>query len=279
MDHKLRPVQRADMIVERLAAGQSLLSLGIRTARTPDIVRMAATCGYDVVWIDLEHSMMSLETACLLAQTARDIGLAAWVRPPEQDYGAIGRLLDGGASGIIATHIATADDARKAVASCRYPPRGERSQNALLPQLAFERMPAAKRVEVVDRQTVLQVLIESEEGVRNAEAIAAVDGVDLIALGLNDLSSQLGCIGQPRHPEIMSACRHVAKAVRRQGKQLVVGGVTDPEHFNELVELGVAPLAFAAIDTEILIEALDGRAAKWRAGQTSLNTHDRTSQS
>src|SRR5471030_2486488 len=140
-------------VLERLAAGRPLLTLGIRGARTADVARMARSAGYDVLWVDLEHSAMPVDCAVQIAASATDLGLEAWVRVPERDYGTIGRLLDGGASGIIAPRVETAEDAQQVVAASCFPPRGQRSQIARLPRYGFRRLPAAELMQREDRAT------------------------------------------------------------------------------------------------------------------------------
>jgi 2-keto-3-deoxy-L-rhamnonate aldolase RhmA len=111
--------------------------LGIRTSRTPDIVRIAHATGHHGVIIDLEHSTMSLDLAGSLCATANDLGLTPFVRLPERDYGAIGRLLDAGAQGIVAARIETTDEAATIARACRFPPRGQRSAIAAVPQVGM----------------------------------------------------------------------------------------------------------------------------------------------
>ena len=97
--------------LSRLRAGELTLMMGIRSARTPDAVRIAHATGHHAIMIDLEHSAMSVDVATQLAVTAHDIGLVPLVRIPEREYGMIGRLLDGGAQGIIAPRVETAEQA------------------------------------------------------------------------------------------------------------------------------------------------------------------------
>src|SRR3984957_18979262 len=135
---------RRNAMLQRLAQGEPLLSLGIRNARTAEIVRMAKTAGFGLVWIDLEHSSISIDCAVQIIASAADLGLEAWARIPERDYGVIGRLLDGGATGIVVPRVETAEEARQVVNAARFPPRGQRSQIAQLPQVGYRRMPAAE---------------------------------------------------------------------------------------------------------------------------------------
>jgi 2-keto-3-deoxy-L-rhamnonate aldolase RhmA len=250
-------------VLQSLARGEPLLSLGIRNARTAEIVRMAKTAGFGLVWVDLEHSSISIDCAVQIIASAADLGLEAWVRVPERDYGVVGRLLDGGATGIVAPRVETADEAQKVVNAARFPPRGQRSQTALLPQTRYQRMSAAELMRCADLATTVHILIESAQGVRNADAIAAVDGVDILHVGMNDLSVDLGHVDHLRHADVIDACERVIAAARGGGKLAVVGGSSDPALFVELLNAGAVPLVFAAIDTDVLAAGLTQRAADW----------------
>ena len=93
--------------LDRLRRGELTLMLGIRSSRTTDVVRIAASTGYAAIMVDLEHSVIPLDTAAQLCATAADLGMTPFVRLPEREYGAIGRLLDCGAQGVIAPRIET----------------------------------------------------------------------------------------------------------------------------------------------------------------------------
>jgi 2-keto-3-deoxy-L-rhamnonate aldolase RhmA len=250
-------------VLQGLAQGEPLLSLGIRNARTAEIVRIAKTAGFGLVWIDLEHSSISIDCAVQIVASAADLGLEAWVRIPERDYGVVGRLLDGGATGIIAPRVETAEEAQKVVNAARFPPRGQRSQTALLPQAKYRRMSAAELMRCAELATTVHILIESAEGVRNAEAIAAIDGVDVLHVGMNDLSVDLGHVDHLRHADMFDACKRVIAAAHSRGKLAVVGGSSDPALFIELLNAGAVPLVFAAIDTDVLAAGLTQRATDW----------------
>jgi 4-hydroxy-2-oxoheptanedioate aldolase len=141
--------------LQKLSRGMPLLSLGIRNARSSEIVRMAKTAGFGLVWIDLEHSSISIDCAVQIMASAADLGLEAWARVPEREYGAIGRLLDGGATGIVAPRIETAEEAQNVVNAARFPPRGRRSQIALLPQANYRRISAAELMRCADLVTTV----------------------------------------------------------------------------------------------------------------------------
>jgi 2-keto-3-deoxy-L-rhamnonate aldolase RhmA len=265
-------------VLRSLAAGEPLLSLGIRNARSAEIVRIAKTAGFGLVWIDLEHSSISIDCATQIAASAADLGLEAWVRVPEREYGVIGRLLDGGATGIIAPRVETAAEAQRVVDAARFPPRGHRSQIAHLPQAGYRRLPAADLMQVADRATTVHILLESARGIANAAEIAAVDGVDVVHVGLNDLSVDLGHVGNIRHPEILAACRNVIAAANQHAKLAVVGGSSDPGLFMEMLQAGAVPIVFAAIDTDVLSVGLTQRGQEWQQRSDELRRAHRTPQ-
>ena len=124
-------------------------------------------------------------------------------------------------------------------------------------------MPAAELMRCAERATTVHILIESAEGVRNADAIAAIDGVDILHVGLNDLSVELGRVDDLRHRDVLDACKRVIAAARGRGKLAVFGGASDPVLFGELLNAGAVPLVFAAIDSDILAAGLTQRAADW----------------
>jgi 2-keto-3-deoxy-L-rhamnonate aldolase RhmA len=267
--------------MQRLARGEPLLSLGIRNARSAEIARMAKAAGFAVVWVDLEHSSVSIDCAAQILASAADLGMEAWVRVPERDYGVIGRLLDGGVTGIIAPRVETVEEAQKVVNAARFPPRGQRSQTALLPQAKYQRMPAAELMQLAERATTVHILIESAEGVRNADAIAAVDGIDALHVGMNDLSVDLGHVDSLRHIDVVDACKRVIAAARSRGKIAAVGGSADPAQFIELLNAGAAPLIFAAIDSDVLATGLAQRSTDWgqriqdwRSGDKSVRSEE-----
>ncbi len=251
-------------VLERLRNAEPVLSLGVRNARATEIVRLAASAGFGVVWVDLEHASIPIDMAAQMAATAWDLGIEGWVRTPERDFGVVGRLLDSGVSGVIGPRIETSDEARQLVAAARFPPKGLRSQIGLLPQADYRRLPPAQLMASAEHATSVHVLLESAKGIAAAEAIAAVDGVDMLHVGVNDLSVDLGHVGNPSHSEVIEACLRIIEAARRHGKLAAVGGLSDPARVEELLRAGASPLIFAAIDTDLLATALAQRALDWR---------------
>ena len=253
-----------------MRAGIPQLMLGIRASRTTEIVRIAKSTGHQCIMIDLEHSAMPIDTAAQLCATANDLGLTSLVRIPEKEYGVIGRLLDGGAHGIVAPRVETAEEAGIIAAACRFPPEGHRSQLAMVPHFGMTPTPAATMNPEVNRHTIVKILIESPLGVANAREIAAVPGVDILAFGANDFTSELGVPGEYRDPRVAEAVAELAAAARESGKLAMAGGIPDPGLFAELYALGLSPLLLTGMDTDLLFEGARTRAERMRAWHEPL---------
>jgi 2-keto-3-deoxy-L-rhamnonate aldolase RhmA len=255
--------------LDRLRAGEPTFMLGVRASRTPEVVRIAAATGHHAVLIDLEHSAMSMDVAAQMCAAAGDLGLVAFVRVPERDYGTIGRLLDGGAQGIVAPRVETVSEALTISRACRFPPRGQRSQIATVPQLGMRPTPAASSNPTLDAHTIVQILLETPEGIANVDAIAAIDGVDMVAIGANDLTAELGAPGAYDHPAVREAVGSAADACRRHGKLLMLGGIGDPSVLASMSALGACPLLLTGMDTDLLFTAARSRVEALGAGRVA----------
>lgn len=249
--------------LDRLRRGEPTLMLGIRSSRTADVVRIAKSTGHHAIMVDLEHSTMPLDVAASLCATAGDLGLFPFVRVQEREYGAIGRLLDCGAQGIIAPRAEGAAEAAAIARACRFAPRGQRSQLATVPLAGMRPTPAATLNPALDDATIVQILIETPAGVANADEIAAVDGVDMLAFGANDFTAELGVPGQHADPRVTGAIAALAEAAQRHGKPLMVGGIPDPALLDSLAPLGVCPLRLTGTDTDMLYAGAAARAERF----------------
>ena len=256
---------RHNPFLDRIRAGEPTLMMGIRSSRTADVLRIAQSTGHHSVMIDLEHSVMPLEVAAQLCATAGDLGLTPFVRVPERSYGVIGPLLDCGAVGIVAPRIETAEEAMTISGACRFPPHGQRSQLAMVPQLGMRPTPARELNPALDDATIVKVLLETPKGIANADEIARVDGVDILAIGANDLTAELGVPGQYAHPSVREAVAAVGEACARNDRLLMVGGIADLALLGSLIPLGVCSLYLTGTDSDLLYAAAQTRAERFGA--------------
>jgi 2-keto-3-deoxy-L-rhamnonate aldolase RhmA len=272
-EHRPAPSGASAPLLDRLRAGELTLMLGIRGSRTLDVVGIAHSTGHQCILIDLQHSTMSIDVAAALCAAAGSRGMTALVRIPEREYGLIGRVLDGGAHGVIAPRIETAEEARIVARACRFPPRGQRSQTPQVPQFGMRPTPAADLNPALNGSVIVQMLLETPAGVANADAIAAVDGVDMLAIGANDLTTELGVPGRFDDPRIEGAVATVADACRRHRKLLMVAGILDQSIYESLVPLGICPLVLTGMDTTLLYQAAAAGAERAIARNAATRQH------
>ncbi|NKC29507.1 HpcH/HpaI aldolase family protein [Falsiroseomonas selenitidurans] len=244
-----------------LADGGLVLCMGLRQARTVDIGQMVAACGFESLYIDMEHSPVGLETVSAICTAAAAFGVTPLVRPPGHGADWIGRILDGGAQGIVVPHVNTAAQARAIVDAARFPPTGHRSVMGPGPAVGYRALPLGQINATLNAATLVVCMIETPEGVANADAIAAVEGVDVLLIGSNDLCTEMGIPGELRNPRLREAYVTVAEACRAQGKVLGVGGIRgDAELQKDLIGLG-ARFLIAGNDVGYLMAAARADAA------------------
>ena len=224
---------------ERLEAGELALGIGLRQARTVDIGKAMKTCGYDWLFIDMEHNSMDLDTATQISVAAQDAGITPVVRVPGFQHFHATRVLDGGAMGIVVPHVDDVETASKMVQNCRYPPIGHRSVTGTLPQIDFQGVPIGEATQRINETTLLVVMLETPKAIENVEEIAAVEGIDVLLLGTNDLCMEMGIPGQVGDPRIAEIYERIIAACRANGKYAGLGGVYDLELMQRYIALGM----------------------------------------
>ena len=224
----------------KLKAGELVLFMGVNQMRTPNIAMIAAACGFDGVYIDLEHNPTSLETAAAICVAALGLGITPIARVSSRDPHDATRILDCGAQGVMVPHVSTIAEAKAVVESCRYPPLGHRSASGSGPALGYAARSQGDINTYLNEQTLLIAMLETPEAIENADAIAAVDGIDIVHIGSSDLSTEMGIPGQYKHARMREAYEVTAKAARSHGKSFGVGGVREDLEFQTwLMELGM----------------------------------------
>ena len=180
----------------RLATGDLVLCMNLRLARSVDIAMVAKAGGYDALYVDMQHAPYSIETTSTICAVALGIGITPLVRVPSHDAHWMSRVLDGGAQGVIVPDVNTHAQAKAIVNACRFPPLGKRSVMGLGPALGYRAVPLAELNPKLNAETAVIVMLETAEGVENCEAIAAVDGVDVLLIGSGDLTTDLAWTGR-----------------------------------------------------------------------------------
>ncbi len=178
---------------------------------------ICAGAGFDFLLLDGEHSPIDLRTILGQLQAVAAYDAAPIVRPPTDDGVLIKQLLDIGANNLLIPMVESAEQARRIVASTRYPPQGFRGVGSGIARAA--RWGNDPDYMLTANDNICLILqIESVHGLDNLEAIAATDGVDGIFFGAVDLSASMGFLGQPDHPEVIRAIDDAIRTVKASGK-------------------------------------------------------------
>ncbi len=250
---------------EKLAAGELVLCMNLRLARSVDIAMVAKAGGYDALYVDMQHAPYSIETTATICAAALGIGITPLVRVPNHEAQWMSRVLDGGAQGVILPDVNTRAEAETIVAACRFPPLGKRSVMGLGPALGYRAVPLAELNPKLNAETAVIVMLETAEGIENCEAIAAVDGLDVLLIGSGDLTTNLGIPGQVDHPRLRAAYERVAAACKKHQKALGVGGIRHNTGLQgELIRLG-ARFVIAGTDTNYVLAGARQDTAALRA--------------
>lgn len=219
--------------------------------------------GYDFLLVDLEHGPGSVMDAAQQLQVAQGSGCHGICRVPRNDDSWIKRVLDVGFSGVMIPAVDSPEDARRAVASCRYPPAGRRGMAASVVRAARYGRDCWDYVEAANRDVMVICQIESAAAVAAVEDIAQIDGVDMLFVGPADLSSDMGYVGQVDHPEVLRAIAAVEQAAKAAGKLL--GAIPTPGRSSaDLIEAGYDVIA-AGADSVLLRDAADAQVASLKA--------------
>jgi 2-keto-3-deoxy-L-rhamnonate aldolase RhmA len=199
----------------RLAAGKPVLG-AVMTQNSPEIAALLAGLGFDYLWFEMEHSPITIDGLRNMVLATRGLPAVPIARPPVNELWTAKRVLDQGALGVIFPFTRTGDQARQAVAACRYPPVGLRGSGASLAQLSWP--PAKDYYDFADANILVIAMLEDASGVENIEEIAATPGLDVIFIGTSDLSFSLGLRGEQNHPKLQAAVDKVFAVGKKHGK-------------------------------------------------------------
>jgi 4-hydroxy-2-oxoheptanedioate aldolase len=247
-------------VKDKLKRSEVGSSMTVRLARSGEIARVAKTAGFDMLYIDLEHSPLTLDATSQICMSCLDLGVMPAVRVPANTPEYISRVLDCGALGVIAPHVRSAEEARAVVKAAKLPPQGERSNTGAFPQLQYRSFPAAETCAAINDATLVIVQFESASCLECADEIVAVEGVDIVLVGLNDMLADMGLTGQYDHPRVREIYQRTIEACRQHGKHCGVGGLASrPDLMAEYVRMG-ARYVSSGTDLSFLLGAATARA-------------------
>ncbi len=222
----------------KMQSGGVALGFGVHHLRTSAVPVLAKATGHDWIFIDTEHGAFSVQEATQLCIAALPHGVTPIVRVCAGALDEGTRALDNGALGIVVPHVDTAREARRIAEAFHYPPDGHRSWGGPPAAYGYQPPPAAEAQKALNQEILVVAMIESPEAVANADAIAAVEGIDVLLMGTSDLTAEMGISGQLGHPKVIEAYQAIIDAARRHGKFSGMGGVYDQENARRYISMG-----------------------------------------
>jgi len=243
-----------------LKSGQNQIGLWLAMADSYS-AEICAGSGFDWLLLDGEHSPLDLRTMLAQLQSVAPYPAHAVVRPPTGDPVLIKQMLDIGAQNLLIPMVETPEQAEMLVRATRYAPQGFRGVGAGIARAA--RWGRVDRyLDQANDQVCLLLQIETRTGLANLEDIASVDGVDGIFLGAADLSASMGHIGQPRHPEVVTAMEKAIAGILASGKSPGLLA-TDEATALAYMEQGARFVA-VGVDVLLLVQATQALARRFK---------------
>ncbi|MBN1672839.1 MAG: hypothetical protein JXR37_17475 [Kiritimatiellae bacterium] len=238
----------------KIAERRPAFGVVLRNAE-PALAELVGLTGFDFAWIDMEHSTLTAQQVDTLILALKHRGGVPLVRVRENNSRQIGQVLDLGADIVNVPHVDTAAEAERAVQAAKYYPLGRRGYSSSSRSAAqgLEKL-TSETMQRTNDQTMLMVQIESRTGLDNLPAIAGLDGIDALFLGLGDLSQDLGMPGRFEEPAIKQALDAFAGTVREAGK-ISATAVSEPAAIRQCVQLGIQ-IVSCAVDVVLFKDAL-----------------------
>jgi len=257
-----------EVLKHRLRNGVPCLGTFVQIG-APSVVEILGMAGFDFAIVDLEHGALEVTEAQALVRAADTFDLPLIARLPLGRLSSTSALLDSGYAGLLIPQVRNADDVREAVRHARYTPLGERGACAGIRADKFGAIPWAEHLADADRTTIVAVTIENRQALENLDEIVRVPGVDVVFIGLFDLSSSLGHGGEPGHPEVLATVDTIQAAV--EGTGVALGAwAPSPDAAVSWVERG---MTFLPVMTDTLLWAQSCRSlhANWLTVTQGLN--------
>lgn len=205
---------------QRVLAGDTVLGSMMFELLSPGIPQLLVLAGAEYVIYDMEHTGTSLETIKAQIAYCRGLPIAPMARVPRGEYHFLARALDIGCHGVMIPMVENEAQARAIVEATHYPPRGRRGAAFGFAHDDYAAGDPKSKMRTADARTLAIAQIETERGLEQVEAIAAVDGIDVLWVGHFDLTNFLGIPGEFENPTYVKAVERIVAAGRKNKKGL-----------------------------------------------------------
>ena len=241
------------MLKQKLKNGETVLGTWCELP-SASVSNVIAKSGFDFLIIDMEHSTMDYKIAQQMVMAAEADDCEAIIRVSRNDESDILRALDTGALGIIVPHIESVDDGKKAVWCSKFSPLGKRSYNPYIRAGAYH-VQDKDFFNKQNEKTLLAIILEGVNGLKNLEKIAAIPEIDVIYIGVYDLSVALGVPGDVKNKKVINALEDAVTKIKKKGKS-VGGMIHNVDELKRFKEIGIQFIAYK-VDTAIIYESFN----------------------
>jgi 4-hydroxy-2-oxoheptanedioate aldolase len=223
------PDMRVNGVKKKLREGKTATVLG--GLNSPEIADYMGQFGFDGVWIETEHGTASWDQVAHISRACDLWGMTSVCRVNNNDPSLITRTLDVGATGIVVPHVNNKAEAEQAAKSAKYAPLGYRGMAG-----GRQSYGVSDYHNKSNEETLVVVLIEEVEGVRNLAEILTVDNIDVFFMAPSDLAQTMGYTGQPNHPEVQAVVTRCMDQIVAAGK--ITGTVANDENVEGYIDKG-----------------------------------------
>ena len=261
-------MQKINTLKQKISAGNTVFGTWSALG-SPAAMNCMAQAGLDFIITDMEHGAMTFETveSQLYHTEIEDCSLI--VRIGEVDELAILHALDLGAKSIMVSHVSNKEEALKVVNATRYSPDGNRGLSPFTRDHNYSDYNIREKMAFANTQIFVGVLIEGEEGIQNLEQICETPNLDMVYLGIYDLSQSVGEPGDVQHPKVKNLLKKCVDIINSKG--LIAGSVArNPDYLKLLIETGFKFISYRN-DTSVLYGSFNEAKAIFDKENLSLN--------
>jgi 4-hydroxy-2-oxoheptanedioate aldolase len=226
---------RESQVLKKLRAGENVCSFKLNLC-SGQVAELVAMSGFDCIWLDMEHVAQDWSTINAQNWAAKAHDTDVMIRVPRGSYSDYIKPFEIDATGILVPHIMSLDDARKIVNMTRFHPVGRRPVDGGNSDGGYGTTDLNDYLKQSNEQRFIALQIEDPEPLDSLEAIAALEGYDILFFGPGDFSQGIGAPGQWDHPLLLKTCERIAVTARQYGKYAATTGTLD--NVSRLINMG-----------------------------------------
>lgn len=234
---------RESRVLNKLRTGKVVSCTKINLL-DPRVTEIAAMCGFDCLWLDMEHVPTDWVTVENQVRSAKIYNVDTMIRVARGSYSDYIKPLELDAAGIMVPHIMGLEDARRVVQMTRFHPIGRRPVDGGNADGAYDMLDLEEYIRQANEQRFIVLQIEDPEPLDDLEAIAALEGYNMLFFGPGDFSQGIGAPGDWDHPKLLEARKRIAEVAIKHGK--FAGTTASINNMDEFIDLGYKFLSIGA---------------------------------